>query len=263
MPALPPIIAVMQKAAESAARTLVRDFGEVENLQVSRKGPSDFVTAADKRAESSIHFVLSKAYPSASFLMEESGVVEGTGDGASRKFIIDPLDGTNNFLHGIPHWAISIAQEENGVINAGLILDPLRDEMFWAVRGGGAFNKNRRLRVSSRNDLELATLSTGMPSKGRGDMDRFEHDARKACAAVGGVRRFGSATLDLSYVAAGRLEGYWEHQLAPWDMAAGLLIVSEAGGKVTGTRGEEDPMKAGSILATNGVLYQDIFAMLN
>ena len=182
MALMPPLVTIMVKAAEAAAKSLARDFGECEQLQVSKKGPSNFVTAADKKAEKSIQYTLSKARPEFGFLMEEGGVVEGTDK--TRKFIIDPLDGTNNFLHGVPHWCITMAAEEDGEITHGIVFDVVRNELFWASKGLGAFIRNRKIRVSSRNDLEMSLVGTGTPAKGRGDHDQFAKDMTRASARV-------------------------------------------------------------------------------
>ncbi|MCB1537646.1 MAG: inositol monophosphatase, partial [Alphaproteobacteria bacterium] len=226
MALMPPLVTVMIKAAEAASRSLARDFGEAEQLQVSKKGPSDFVTAADQKAEKTLHYALGKARPDYSFLMEESGKIEGKDP--SRMFIVDPLDGTNNFLHGVPHWAINIAAVENGEVMAGVTYDVVRHEIFWAAKGVGAFLGNRRLRVSSRDNLEMALVLHNAPSKGRGDFTRYAKDMERVTAEVSATRISGSSALDLAYVAAGRLDGYWEDGLKPWDIAAGIVLVREA-----------------------------------
>jgi myo-inositol-1(or 4)-monophosphatase len=250
----------MVKAAEKAAKALVRDFGEVEHLQVSRKGPSDFVSQADLKAEKVLREELGRSRPEFGFLMEESG---GTvGRDASARWIVDPLDGTTNFLHGLPHWAISIAAERDGEIVAGLIHDPIKNEMFWAEKGGGAFMNDRRIRVSGRRRLEDAVLATGIPFKGHGDHAAFLRQLELRADTVAGVRRFGSAALDLAYVAAGRFDGYWETDLNPWDVAAGVLIVQEAGGYVTEIGGGRNPQAGASVLAANPALHLPIATAL-
>ncbi|HEY8962903.1 MAG TPA: inositol monophosphatase family protein [Alphaproteobacteria bacterium] len=261
MPLMPPLVTVMVKAVETASKKLNRDFGEVENLQVSVKGPSNFVTAADKKAEETLHYHLSKARSGWSFLMEESGEVKGE-DGKG-KFIIDPLDGTNNFLHGIPHWCITVAAEEKGEIVAGVTFDSIRNEMFWAAKGVGAFIGSRKIRVSGRKDMGMALVSTNNPSKGRGGHEQYYKDMEKFTNAVSGVRAYHSTALDLAYVAAGRLDGMFVRQISPWDVAAGVLLVREAGGIVSEVDGGKDPVYGGTILATNGLLYQDIKALLD
>jgi len=254
------LLTVMVKAAEKAAKALVRDFGEVEHLQVSRKGPADFVSQADLKAEKVLREDLGRSRPEFGFLMEESG---GTvGRDASSRWIVDPLDGTTNFLHGLPHWAISIAAEKDGEIVAGLIHDPIKNEMFWAEKGGGAFMNDRRIRVSGRRRLEDAVLATGIPFKGHGDHAGFLHQLEVLADKVAGVRRFGSAALDLAYVAAGRFDGYWETDLHPWDVAAGVLIVQEAGGYVTEIGGGRNPQSGASVLAANPALHLPIATAL-
>jgi myo-inositol-1(or 4)-monophosphatase len=254
------IINVMARAVEKAAKGLVRDFGEVEHLQVSRKGPADFVSAADTRAEQILRAELQKARPDFGFLMEETG--ETKGRDPSHRWIVDPLDGTTNFLHGLPHWAISVALERDGEIVAGVVYEPLKDEMFWAERGVGAFNNHQRLRVSSRRRMEDALIATGMPFKGHGNHPAFLAQLETVMAEVAGIRRLGSAALDLAYVAAGRFDGFWETGLAPWDLAAGVLLVSEAGGFVTEIGGGRDPVHGGSVLAANDHLHLQLGKLL-
>lgn len=259
MAALSPLLSVMAKAAEKASRSLLRDFGEVENLQVSQKGPGDFVSAADKRAEKIIHGELSKAYPDHCFLMEESGEIKGANP--DHVWIIDPLDGTTNFLHGLPHWCISIAYQVKGEIVAGLIYAPVNDEMFIAEKGQGAFNSRRqRLRVSGRRQLSVSLVITGEPQRAlKGSGSRFLKEYKAVQDTGTAMRRYGAAALDLAYVAAGRCEAFWERNLKAWDMAAGILIVKEAGGYV----GDVDstaakPMDTGNIIAGNPFLFEDL-----
>lgn len=251
-----PVLNVMSKAALKAARKLVRDFGEVEHLQVSRKGPGDFVSAADRRAEATLHAELQHARPEYSFLMEEAG--EKQGKDLTRRWIIDPLDGTNNFLHGFPHFAISLALEEEGVITAGLIYDPLRDELFYAAKGQGAYLNEKRLRVSARDTLSNALMAASRPHPGqeraKDFMDSLEA-LKNLSGQVAGSRNLGAATLDLCYVAAGRLDLYVGLALSPWDMAAGLLIVQEAGGCLSDRHGGEAYFETHSILASCPGLY--------
>ncbi|WP_207459378.1 inositol monophosphatase family protein [Azospirillum sp. SYSU D00513] len=254
------LINVMVRAAEKAARGLVRDFGEVEQLQVSRKGPSDFVSAADLRAEKMIREELSKARPEFGFLMEESGGSKGSD--ATARWIVDPLDGTTNFLHGLPHWAISIALEKSGEIVAGVVYEPVHDQMFWAEKGQGAFLNHQRLRVSERRNLSDALVATGIPFKGRGDHAGFLNEAEMIMKEVAGIRRFGAAALDLAYVAAGRYDGYWERGLSPWDAAAGVLLVTEAGGFVGEIGGGRNPVFGKSILAANTHLHLPLAKLL-
>jgi len=258
-----PTINVMVRAAERAARDLKRDFGEVEQLQTSRKGPGDFVSAADLKSERVLHQELQKARPGYGFLMEESGAVGG--DDSVHRWLIDPLDGTTNFLHGIPHFAISIGLERAGDLVAGVVYDPIKDEMFWAEKGAGAFLNDRRIRVSSRRRLEDALVVTGITPRKRADAaDRaaFVAQFEAVLAATAGVRRLGSASLDLAYVAAGRYEGFWENHLSPWDIAAGIVLVREAGGYVTEIDGGADMLATGSTFAANAVLHEPIGRLL-
>ncbi|NQV46500.1 MAG: inositol monophosphatase [Rhodospirillaceae bacterium] len=247
------LLNVMVAAAQKAARKLVRDFGEVENLQVSRKGPADFVSAADKTAEQTLYRELAKARPGYSFLMEESGAIEGKD--SSNCWVIDPLDGTTNFLHGLPHFAISIALERDGEPFAGVIYEPVHDEMFWAEKGQGAFLNGNRLRVSGRANMDEALFATGIPFKGARDHPQFLSQLEAVMAVSAGVRRFGSAALDLAYIAAGRFDGFWETGLSPWDLGAGIVIVREAGGFVSEINGGPKMMESGSILAANDKLH--------
>lgn len=259
--ALSPNMNVMLRAAEKAAKSLLRDFGEVEQLQVSRKGPGDFVSAADRRAEDIIFTELSKTRPEYGFLMEERGEVKGKDP--DRRFIIDPLDGTSNFLHGIPHWCISIALEEKGEIVSGLVFAPVTDEIFRADKGNGAFMRNKRLRVSGRNDLDGAMVATGSPSRNTEEQEQFIEEYKRIQALVPGIRRLGAAALDMAYVAAGRCEVFWERNLKPWDVAAAQLIVKEAGGRVSDIdSSSKSAIETGNVLATNAVLYNDFLKVL-
>jgi myo-inositol-1(or 4)-monophosphatase len=253
-------ITVMLRAAEKAGRGLVRDFSEVEKLQVSVKGPADFVSIADTRAERTIREELSRARPAYGFLMEESG--EQAGSNPSFRWIVDPLDGTTNFLHGIPHFCISIALERDGEIVSAVIYDPVKDERFWAEKGEGAFLTDQRLRVASRRRLNDAVIATGIPFRGRGEHKPFLGQLEAVMANTAGVRRFGSAALDLAYVAAGRFDGFWEQWLAPWDMAAGILLVREAGGFVTEIDGGSNMLRTGSILAGNQHMHDALTRLI-
>ena len=255
-----PLINVMTKAAFKAARGLKRDFGEVENLQVSRKGPADFVSAADLNAEKTLREELARARPDFGFLMEESGASEGRDP--RRRWVVDPLDGTTNFLHGLPHWAISIAVEENNAIIAALVYDPIKDELFTAERGQGCFLNDRRLRVSSRRNLADAIFATGIPFKGLDGHDGFLAELKGVMAVSAGVRRWGTASLDLAYIAAGRYDGFWERGLHPWDFAAGILLVREAGGMVSELNGKDIRLDSPSILASNTALHSDLQRIL-
>mgnify|MGYP002397600512 FL=1 len=251
-----PSMSVMVAAARKAARGLQRDFGEVENLQVSLKGPANFVTAADKKAEKVLFEELSKGRPGYGFLMEEGGVVEGSDK--SHRWIIDPLDGTTNFLHGIPMFAISVALERDGQLVAGLVYNPISDEMFIAEKGQGAFLNDRRIRVAARRDLAQSVVATGIPHIGRPGHARFNAELGAVMNEVAGVRRMGSAALDLAWVAAGRFDAYWEAGLAPWDMAAGIVLVREAGGFVADLNGGDKMLDSGGIVAGNDALYRKL-----
>ncbi len=248
-----PLINVMVAAAQKASRKLLRDFGELENLQVSQKGPADFVSSADKTAEDTLRRELKKARPNFGFLLEESGEIEGPD--TSNRWVIDPLDGTTNFLHGIPHFAISICLERDGEPYAGVIYQPVHDEMFWAEKGQGAFLNGNRLRVSGRGNLEDSLIATGIPLRGAPDHAEFMARLQGIMNISGGVRRTGSAALDLAYVAAGRFDGYWEDSLNSWDIGAGIVLVREAGGYVTELNGGGAMMKNGNVVAANDRLH--------
>src|ERR1700722_11512581 len=237
MPYLSPALNVMTTAARKAARGLIRDFGELENLQVSMKGPADFVSTADKRTERILVEELTKARPGYNFLVEESGAIEGPDK--SHRFIIDPLDGTTNFLHSVPHFAISIALEREGQIVSAVVHNPVTDEMFTAEKGQGAYLNNRRLRVAARKSLKEALVATGMPYLGHGDHEKFLAELAAIMAEVAGIRRFGAAALGLARLAAGRVDAFWERGLSSWDIAAGMLLVREAGGTITEPQGGE------------------------
>jgi myo-inositol-1(or 4)-monophosphatase len=251
MPQASATLNVMIAAARKAARSLARDFGEVENLQVSRKGPSDFVSAADMKVEQTLFEELSRVRPGYGFLMEERGAIEGTDK--THRWLVDPLDGTTNFLHGIPHFAISVGLEREGVLVAGVVYNVARDELFWAERGAGAFLNDRRLRVAARSDMRDALFATGTPFHGRPGHDVFLREVERIIARSAGVRRWGAASLDLAYVAAGRFDGFWERGLNAWDVAAGAVLVREAGGVVEEIDGG-DFMKTGAVVAANTAL---------
>ena len=258
--ARPAIINIMVQAATKAGRRLARDFGEVENLQVSRKGPGDFVSKADMKSEEILFEELSAARPNYSFLMEERGAVEGKD--AQHRWIIDPLDGTTNFLHGIPHFAISIALESQGRLEAGIVYNPVTNDLFSAVRGGGAFLNDRRLRVAGRGKLIDAVAATGVPHHGRGEHGNYLKQLAIVMRNVSGIRRYGAASLDLAWTAAGRFDVYWESHLFPWDMAAGILLMREAGGFVCDESGGDAMMTHGSVLAGNEALQRELVALL-
>jgi myo-inositol-1(or 4)-monophosphatase len=247
------LVKVMTDAVRKAARGLTRDFGELGELQVSRKGPADYVSAADTKAEQVLFEALTAARPGYGFLGEERGLIEGSDK--THTWIADPLDGTTNFLHAIPHFAVTVALERDGQIVAGVTYNPATNELFWAERGKGCFLNDKRLRVAARRDLGDAVLATGIPFMGRPGHAQFLKELHQIAQRVSGVRRFGSAALDLAYVAAGRFDGFWERGLQRWDMAAGLLLVAEAGGVVTDADGGADPMGTGTILAANADLH--------
>jgi myo-inositol-1(or 4)-monophosphatase len=261
MPALSGLITVMERAARKAAPRLRRDFGEVQNLQVSRKGPADFVSMADRQCEQTLVEELRRARPDWGFMLEEGGLI--AGDPAKPRWIIDPLDGTSNFIHAIPHFAISIAVEEpNGQITAGLVYQPLTDESFWAEKGRGAWVQSQRLRVSARRELPDALIATGIPFLGHGDFAGWSRIFGAVAPEVAGIRRFGSAALDLAWVAHGRFDGFWESDLKPWDVAAGILLVREAGGYVTDFRGADQAMERNEFLAANDVIHGKLLKLI-
>jgi len=256
---LSPIMTIMANAAQKASKRLLRDFNEVEQLQVSVKGPGDFVTQADIRAEQTLREELNKARPGYAFLMEESGA--SGADNWAWRWVIDPLDGTTNFLHGIPQWAISIGLERRlpdggSEIAAGLVYAPVVDEMFWAEKGAGAFVNERRLRVSARREMNQAVFATGIPFAVVSPRNRmaFARTLGTLMPQVAGIRRFGAAALDLAWVAAGRYDGYWEFGIHPWDICAGMLLVREAGGFASDPVGG-DPRESGDIVAANPHLH--------
>ena len=249
---------IMMKAARKAGRSLVKDFREVENLQVSMKGAGDFVSRADLRAEEILKEALMDARPNYGWLAEEGGGEEGKDP--TRRWIVDPLDGTTNFLHGLPHWAISIALEHKGEIVAGVIFDAAKDEMFYAEKGEGAWlNDSQRLRVSGRSRMIESVFATGLPFGGRADLPETLQDLARLLPATAGVRRWGSAALDLAYVAAGRYEGFWERRLNAWDLAAGIILVKEAGGLVEPVTPGKEIIEDGEILCANEPIF-DQFA---
>jgi myo-inositol-1(or 4)-monophosphatase len=255
------LITVMQRAARKAAPRLRRDFGEVELLQVSRKGPGDFVSLADQRAEQTIVEELRNARPDWGMLLEESGEIAGHPD--KPRWVVDPLDGTTNFLHGVPHFSISIAVEERkpgggSEITQGLVYQPLTDESFWAEKGRGAWLQDSRLRVSARRDLRDALIGTGIPHCGRGSPEGWAKVYNAVAPEVSGLRRFGSAALDFAWVAAGRMDGFWEDDLDIWDSAAGILLVKEAGGFVTDYRGGDRSFERREYIAASGAIHSKL-----
>jgi myo-inositol-1(or 4)-monophosphatase len=255
----------MDRAARKAGVGLRRNFNEVQHLQVSRKGPADFVSKADQKAERSLYDDLLHARPDWGFVMEEGGVIEG--DPTKPRWIIDPLDGTSNFLHGIPHFAISIAVEEpkpagKGEVIAGLVYQPLTDESFWAEKGRGAWLQDQRLRVSARRDLSEALIATGIPFMGHGDFAQWSRIFGAVAPEVAGIRRFGAAALDLAWLASGRYDGYWEADLNIWDVAAGMLLVKEAGGFVTDFRGGDRALERNEFLAGNDAMHSKLHKLV-
>ena len=255
-----PIMSVMTDAVMKAARSLKRDFGEVENLQVSRKGPANFVSAADTRAEEILRGALERARPDYGLVLEEGGVV--IGPDKTHRWHVDPLDGTTNFLHGIPHFCISVGLEREGVPVAGVIYDPIKDEMFVAERGKGAYMNNRRIRVAARREMAEAVVYCGLPHLGRPAHPRFLAEMTGVMTAAAGLRRMGAAALDMAYVAAGRADIYWERDIHSWDIAAGLVLVREAGGFATDCDGGADPLATSSVCAGNEVLHAALLRMI-
>lgn len=267
MAAISGLMRVMEKAARKAGQRLRRDFGEIEHLQVSRKGPADFVSKADQAAERTIYDELRAARPDWGFLFEEAGEIEG--DPTKPRWVVDPLDGTSNFLHGIPHFAVSIAAQEPrldgkgwGEVVAGLVYQPITDESFWAEKSRGAWLQDKRLRVSARRHLDESLIATGIPFMGRGSQAEWIRIYAALGPQIAGIRRFGSAALDLAWVAAGRYEGFWESGLQPWDTAAGCLLVREAGGFVTDWRGRSEPICDAQVLAGNDALHSKLHKIL-
>jgi myo-inositol-1(or 4)-monophosphatase len=261
MGSLSPLLTVMTEVATKAGRSLNRDFRDVEHLQVSRKGPADFVSVADNKAEAIIYDRLTQARPGYGFLMEERGIVEGTDK--SHRWIVDPLDGTLNFLHGMPHFAVSIALEREGELVAGVIYNPATDEMFHAEKGRGAWLSDRRLRVAGRKHLDEAVMATGMPFIGKKGHAQFLKELHQVMPHCAGIRRMGSAALDLAWVAAGRFDGFWERNLKPWDIAAGIVLVREAGGFVAEIDGGADILATGHIAAGNEAMLGELGQRLN
>lgn len=254
------LINVMVKAARRAGRSLNRDLGEVENLQVSLKGPANFVTMADKRAEEMLYSDLAKARPGYGFIGEEGGT--RVGEDKTHTWIVDPLDGTTNFLHGIPHFAISIGLQRDGNVIAGVIYNPANDELYVAERGKGAFLNDQRLRVAGRRKLNECVIGCGLPHIGRGDLELSRAELSEIQNRVAGLRRFGAASLDMAFIAAGRLDGYWERNLQPWDIAAGQIIVREAGGVFTGIEGHDDALKTGNVVCGNEFVHSELVKIL-
>jgi myo-inositol-1(or 4)-monophosphatase len=255
-----PALNVMVAAARKAARPLTRDFNELENLQISMKGPADFVTSADKRTEKILIEELSRARPGYGFLGEEGGAVVGAD--TTHRFIIDPIDGTTNFMHGIPHFAISIGLEREGQMVAGVIYNPVTDELYTAEKGHGAYLNNKRLRVASRKELAPAVIATGLPFLGKEGHAQASAEIAAVSNVSSGIRRMGAASLDMAYVAAGRFDGFWERGLKPWDVAAGIVLIREAGGMVGDLQGGTDMLTGGTILCANEYLQPQLLKLL-
>jgi len=253
-------INVMVKACRKAAKVLIRDFGEIENLQVSVKGPGDFVTASDKKVEKIIIDELLKARPDYSILSEEAGEIKNN---LTYRWIIDPIDGTANFLHGIPHFAISIGLEKDGEIICGIIYDPIKDEMFLAEKGNGSYLNNQRIRVSSRSKLKNCIIFTGGPRKESDtrDLSLKEYNNFSSKVLIP-IRKLGSASLDMAYVAAGRCDGFWQRNLNYWDIAAGIILVKESGGFVTDFYGENKYLENKTILVANSKINKEMIEIL-
>ena len=260
MPYLSPALNVMVAAARKAGRALIRDFGELENLQISKKGPADFVTTADSRTERILVEELTRARPGYGFLMEEGGAIAGPDK--THRFIIDPIDGTTNFLHGIPQFAISIALEREGQLVSGVVFNPVTDEMYVAEKGHGADLNDRRLRVAARTKLPEALIASGAPFMGKEGRDLFLSELDHVIATTSGMRRFGSASLDLAWTASGRFDAFWEHGLQPWDMAAGIVLMKEAGGVITDMAGGEQMMANGQVVCANENLHPQLLKLL-
>ena len=257
---LSPALNVMMAAARKAGRALIRDFGELENLQISKKGPADFVTSADQRTEKVLVDELSKARPGYGFLLEERGAVEGPDK--THRFIIDPIDGTTNFMHGLPQFAISIALEREAQLVSAVVFNPVTDEMFVAERGQGAYLNEKRLRVAARKNLNECLIASGAPFMGKEGQGQFLAELSAVLTNTAGMRRFGAASLDLAWVAAGKFDGFWERKLQPWDVAAGTLLVREAGGVVTDLTGRDRMLETGDILAANEQLHKPLLDLI-
>ena len=260
MPAYSALLNVMIAAARKAARSLKRDFGEVEKLQVSLKGPANFVSSADRRAEDILRTELTKARPGYGFHGEEGGRHEGTDQ--THTWLVDPLDGTTNFLHGLPQFAISIGLERAGTVVAGVIYNPATDELFTAERGKGAFVNDHRLRVAARKRMNEAIVACPLPHLGRGDHELGMKELAAVQQKVAGLRRFGAASLDMAFIAAGRLDGYWERNLQPWVVAAGQIMIREAGGIISGFEGDDDPLKTGHVICGNEFVHAELVKIL-
>ena len=259
------LVSVIIDAVRKTGRPMLRDFGEVAELQVSRKGPADFVTAADTRAEQTLRELLNKSRPGYGFLGEEGGLIEGTDK--THTWIVDPIDGTTNFTHAIPHFAISVGLERkapdgSAEIVAGVTYNPVMNDLFWAEKGKGAYLNDKRIRVSGRKDLSTCLFSTGLPFLGKTGHGQSIKDIHAVGQRTAGIRRLGAATLDLAWVATGRYDGFWERGLQPWDVAVGMLLVTEAGGTVTAVDDDVDPRSGKQIVAANGEIHGQLRKIL-
>ena len=260
MNSISPNLNIMIKACEKASKVIIRDFGEIENLQVSKKGPRDFVTKTDKKVEKILIEELSKAKKNYSFITEESGIIKNTNEDAC--WIIDPIDGTMNFLNGIPQFAISIAYEENNEVKCGVIFNPIMNEMFCAEKGNGSYLNNSRIRVSNKKKINDALIVTGGPKGASKIKDKIFSEYINVSKNVSNVRKFGSAALDIAYVACGRFDGYWQRELNYWDIAAGIIILKEAGGYVDFFEEDEKlPLKK-NILASNSFIHEELRGLI-
>ena len=255
-------ITIMMTAARKAARSILRDFGELEKLQVSVKGQNDFVTMADIKAQQIIHYELSRSRTDHGFLMEE-GKIKNNINENEYTWIIDPIDGTLNFMNGIPYFAISIALNCKDKIIAGVVYDPVHNDFYWAEEGIGAYINNQRLRVKNKKTLDKSIIALGIPFLGRGDHQQHIKIQQEVMSKVAGLRRFGAASLDLAFVAAGRVDGFWEFGLSTWDVAAGIILVKEAGGLAIGIDNKENPLLTGNIVAGNVNIVQELQKILN
>ena len=251
---------VIIKACEKASKSLIRDFGEIEKLQVSVKGPADFVSSADKKVEETLIQELQKARPDYSILSEEIGEIKKNSE---YRWIIDPIDGTLNFMNGIPYFGISIALNQKDKLIAGLVYDPMHNDFYWAEEGTGAYLNDQRLRVTNKSSLDKSVIALGIPFLGRGDHKQHIRSQEAVMSKVAGLRRFGAASLDLAYVAAGKVDGFWEYGLSPWDVAAGIILVKEAGGLAVGIDNIENPLLTGNIVAGNVNIVKELQNILN
>ena len=254
---LPSTINIFEKAAKKAGRILTRDFGEIENLQIKSKSVGDFVTSADLKVEQSLLETLKYYYPNANYITEESGSIKGKGE----TIVIDPIDGTSNFIHGIPHVAIVIGKIVNDQITDGIIYNPILNEFYWASQGKGAWCNNKRIRVSKRQDLNECLIGTGIPFGGRVYSDYYK-ELEKISKLTAGLRRLGAAALDLAYVSSGKIDGFWEKDLNLWDVSAGVLLIKEAGGRVTEPRGNNWTTISRDILVSNTLIHEKLLENL-